>query len=110
MLATAKVALRNLVGTVTAIKATPGTLVGLQILNTTGASAYVQLFDAATSAVNLGTTTPIMEQLVGSGAQVDVPLPSDGILFTTAISAASATAEGGGTGSASGVMLFAQIT
>lgn len=109
MAATAKVALRNLAATLTAIKSSEGQLCGLQVLNNQAAAAYVQLFDAATGSVTLGTTAPAMEVLAPATSQVNVPLPDGGVWFDVAISAASTTTEAGATGSAAGVMVFAQI-
>lgn len=100
--------LRDVAATVVAIKASPGVLFGLQILNTTGAAAYVQIFDVATGGVTLATTTPDMEFLVPTGAELIVPLPDRGVNFATAISIASTTTEKGLTGSAAGVQVFAQ--
>lgn len=101
--------IRNLVGTAQSLKSSAGTLYGLQIYNGAGAAAFVQLFDLATGGVTPGTTAPDFEVEVASAAYLNVPLPACGIAFTTAISAISATAEGGGTGSATGLILFAQV-
>jgi hypothetical protein len=94
---------RNLAGTATAVKASAGVLYGLQIANTQGAAAYVQLFDLATGSVTPGTTTPDMEFLVAATSQKEIVLPPQGVPFSTAITILSATATGGGTGSAAGV-------
>ncbi len=97
--------IRNLNATVVAVKASAGVLYAVQILNTTGAACYVQIFDKAAGSVVLNTDTPDLEYLVALGAQLLVPL-GDGANFTTAISIASTTTEQGLTGSASGVMVF----
>jgi hypothetical protein len=89
------------------IKASAGVLFGVQIVNNQGAACYVQIFDAA-AGVTLGTDEPVMEFLVPANTQVNVPLPAQGVAFGTGIRVASTTTEMGSTGSAAGVMLFAQ--
>jgi hypothetical protein len=105
---------------ITVIKATAACLKSLMAINTSGADAYIQVFNApqtgqlaaqtiAGAIVNapvLGTTMPDAELYVASGEQASLPLPVDGQSFNTALSIFSATAEGGGTGSASGVMVW----
>ncbi len=101
-------ALRDLVGTPTAVKASPGTLYGISAINSSGATAYVQVFDVATGGVTPGTTVPILEFKLDTGAQYSLPLPARGVGFSVAITVISTTAEKGGTGSAAGVQVFAQ--
>jgi hypothetical protein len=105
--AATKAKLRNVVGTAVAIKAAPGTLYGLTIVNNTAAACFVQLFDVATSGVTPGTTTPDLEFQVAANSSLVPALPACGVSFAAAISAISATAEGGGTGSATGVQVNA---
>jgi hypothetical protein len=62
----------------------------------------------AIGSITLGTTTPDLEILVGATSQVNVPLPPQGIPFSTAISIASTTGEKGSSGSSAGVQVFAQ--
>lgn len=99
--------LRNLAGTPTAVKTSAGTLYGLHVLNTTGAAAYVQLFDVATGSVTPGTMQPITQFLAPANSDTMMPLPAVGLAFATAITAISTTASEGGTGSATGVMAYA---
>lgn len=106
-LGTSKAHQRGLAATVEAIKAAPGTLYGLGIYNGSAASAFVQVFDNTTGNVTLGTTVPDIELEVPATSFLHVPLPALGVAFGTAISVASATAAGGGTGSAAGVNLTA---
>ena len=94
---------RDLANTPTAIKASAGVLYGLQIENTQGAAAYIQIFNVATGSVTLGTTTPDLEILVAATSQKEVILPNLGVPFTTAISIASTTGSKGSTGSSNGV-------
>lgn len=100
--------LRNLVGTVTSVKTTAGTLYDVTVVNTSGATAFVQIFNVAVASVTLGTTTPDFEVQCANGATCSATLPTMGQAMSNAISAASTTAEGGGTGSASGVQVFIQ--
>jgi hypothetical protein len=100
---------QNLQGT-QAIKATAGTLYNLAIVNTTAAIAYVQLFDAATGSVTLGTTVPDWEVAVPASSSVGLAQLANapaGIPFGTAISVAATTALDGATTIATGLDLFA---
>lgn len=101
-------ATRNLAATVTAVKTSAGTLYGVQVLNNQGSTAFIQIFNVAAGSVILATTTPDLEFQVGALASATMDLPSVGVQFTTAISVASTTTEGGSTGSGSGVQFFAQ--
>jgi hypothetical protein len=102
----AKARVRN-VGAAAAVKATPGNLYGLQVVNAQAATAFVQIFDAAVGGVTLGTTTPDLELQVVANSTVSLPVPTEGINFANAITVASTT-EGGATPSAAGVQVFAQ--
>ena len=97
---------RNLAGTVTAVKATAGILKTVTVVNNQAAVAFVQIFNVAAGSVTLGTTTPDWEIQVAANSSVTVNFAPDGLSCGTAISVASTTAEGGGTGSAAGVMVF----
>lgn len=103
-----KAKLRNLAGTVTAVKSSaPTTLFGVSVVNTTGASAYIQLFDVATAgAVTLGTTTPDLQLLVPTASSQNFLFTEPGILFSNGLQAASTTAAEGNTGSAAGVYVY----
>ncbi len=96
-------------GTAQAVKATGGVVYGIQAINTSAAIAYVQLFNVAAAGVTMGTTPPSLELLVPvTSGFVSLPIGAVGVAFPTAISVGSATAEGGGTGSASGVTVLVQ--
>lgn len=97
---------RNLAATVQAVKASAGTLYGILVINTSGATCYVQVFDLATGGVTLGTTTPDLEFLLATASVQFFALGENGIAFGTAISIASTTTEGGLTGSAAGVQVM----
>ena len=103
-----KVKLRDVAATVVAIKASSGVLFGLQIVNNSAATAFIQIFDLATGGVTLGTTTPDMQVQVAANSTLVVPLPDRGINFATAISVASTTLEKGSVASAAGVQVYAQ--
>lgn len=95
--------------TAQAIKATGGTLYGLQVSNTSAAAAFVQVFNVAAASVTAGTTVPLLEVVVAATTgYTTLPVGANGIAFGAAISVCSATAAGGGTGSAAGVTVCAQ--
>lgn len=95
-------------GAKAALKASAGTLYGLYAINSSGADAYVQLFDVASASVTLGTTVPDLELYVPTtGLAASLPLPPTGAAFATAITIGSTTTEGGATASAAGVKVFA---
>lgn len=84
------------------------TVYGFQIVNNQAAAAYVQIFDLALAGVTLGTTVPDHEYLVAANSTLPVQLPSLGVNFNTACTAASTTTEAGAVASAAGVHLFVQ--
>ena len=100
----------NIGASVKQLATIPCVLKFLSILNSQGATAFVQLFDLASGSVTAGTTVADMEFEVPANTTMNVPLPPEGIAFTTAISIFSSTAEGGGTGSAAGVNAYNAIT
>jgi hypothetical protein len=104
---TGKIALSNVNQVVSAIKSSTGTLYGLLVSNMSGAPAYVEIFDATTAGVTLGTTTASMLIMVPSGSNAIILLPAVGVSFSNAISIASVTAAGGSTGSSNGVYVTA---
>ena len=75
----------------TSIKASAGTLGGLQIGGNTATVYYVKLYDKA-SAPTVGTDTPIATYVVPAnstnGAGNNIPLPSAGMLFANGIALA----------------------
>jgi len=82
----------------------PANIKWVQVLNSTAATCFVQLFNA-TAGITLGTTTPDLEFEVAAGANSNNSFV-DGALFSAGISAASTTTEGGNVASASGVEVF----
>jgi hypothetical protein len=88
----------NSSGVVTAFAFLPGI--------TSGGTGYSNTTGAATGGVVLGTTTPDYELQVAANEQVEANLPQKyGQGFSTALSIASTTVEGGSVASASGVIV-----
>jgi hypothetical protein len=94
-------------GTIQPIALSTARLFGLYAINTSGAAAYVQIFDALVANITLGTTAPDEQLLVASAGTAYLLLPQDGLYFANAISVQSTTAVSGSTGSASGVYVYA---
>lgn len=73
----------------TAIKASAGTLYGVQAVNTGAAPAYLKLYNVAAASVTVGTTVPLMTipvpTVATTGAGIVIPFPV-GVAFSTAIS------------------------
>lgn len=97
---------RDANATGTTVRGVPTTLYGVQVINGSGATAFVQMFDALKGAVTLGVTLPDKEIEVALGTSATLPLPLMGTAFLTALSVFSTTTEGGATTSAPGVEVF----
>lgn len=86
----------------TACKTTPGTLISMEVTNINTSDAFVQFFDAATTGVTVGTTTPKFAIQVPAGdgtlrGGCDMTFGPEGIVFKTAITyACTTTANGAG--------------
>lgn len=80
----------------TAVKTSAGQLYGWHIFNSNTSTIYVQIFNALTSGVTLGTTAPVLSIGVPAGAAVDFE-QANGIAFATAISVACTTTRQGST-------------
>lgn len=79
------------------IKTSAGVLYNLNIYNSNGADAFVQLFDAALGDVTVGTTTPDYVIYVPAGGGVITDFNSIGMEFNTAITyTCTTTATGAG--------------
>jgi hypothetical protein len=76
-------------------------LTGACVINTTGADAYIQLFDVATAAaVTVGTTVPtwVIQNDYGKGlVNESSNIPEGGIDFVNGIAAVSTTTPTGST-------------
>ena len=87
-----------------------GTLLGIQVCNNQAAVVFIQLFDALSANVTLGTTLPDWEFSVpASTSTTTIALPVNGLKLRIGLVAASTTTEGGLTGSAAGVQVFYAI-
>lgn len=97
--------------TAQAMKAAPGYLHKLTVMNPNTAQAFIQLFDAATSAVTVGSTTPDYVVVVPAndgttdGAVIDDHIPP--LHFETAITYACTTTDTGNTDPTTGLIISA---
>ena len=73
-----------------AIKASPGTVLGWSIFNSSAGVRYVKIYDIAAASVNPASSTPKIRIGIPAGASVHITLPN-GIAFTTAISVRAVT-------------------
>ena len=94
-------------GTVALAASGPIKLTGYHLFNTSSAAAYVQLFDASTTAdVTIGTTAPsVVMGLPASGGAV-MAVGEDGIRFQNGMVVASTTTVNGTTTQTTVVTLF----
>ena len=97
---------RGLTNALVMLATGPADLYVLVLTNSSGAAAFVQLFDASAPAnVTLGTTPPDMQLQVAAGATISLALGEDGLRFANGIVVASTTTDGGSTGSGSTVSI-----
>jgi hypothetical protein len=80
----------------TEVKASAGVVVGIVAVNVDTAASYLQLYNATTANVTVGTTTPVITFPLPASGGVAFSLPT-GIIFSTAITAALTTTIGGST-------------
>lgn len=85
----------------------PRTVNAINLINTTAAVLFLQLFDAAAAAnVTLGTTTPTWETTVAaSTCTSDAGIPAGGVKFSLGIVAACTTTTTGSTTAAGHIRL-----
>lgn len=88
--------------TKTAIKASAGQLYGYYIYNANASVVYVQVFNAASASVTLGTTAPDLSLGIPATSAANVEF-TNGIAFGTAITIAITTTRSGSTGPGSTV-------
>jgi hypothetical protein len=86
----------TLTNTATAVDALPGQLYGYIIYNPNATVCHVQLWDLATGSVTVGTTANKLDIPIPANGGANVSFPF-GILFSTAITAAETTTDGGST-------------
>lgn len=84
------------------VKAAEGHLYDLEVSNPTNADAFIQIFDALTGAVTVGTTTPTLSLLVPAGngtirGAMDKHFGEEGLVFTSGIVYACTTTPTGST-------------
>lgn len=89
--------------TAQACKTASGRLYGWHIQNPNSSDAWFQLYDAATTAVTVGTTTPKLSLLVPANGAVEALFPV-GIEFETRITYAATTTAAGGTDPTTGLV------
>lgn len=99
-------------GTVVQVKSGMGMIYALKLVNTTAATAYLQIFDLASANVTLGSTTAKMTYRLAANESVNIPLsvPLElGRTTTNAgISLAGTTTATGSTGAAISVSALFQ--
>lgn len=85
-----------LASSITLVKATQGVVGGAYCYNSSGAVAYLQIFN--TTPVTLGTTVPIQSYGVPTVNAGGITIPPPGLFAVTAITVASTTTAKGVTG------------
>jgi hypothetical protein len=91
--------------TAQALKTTAGRLLGVHVQNPNASDAWLQLYDAATGSVTVGTTTPKLSFVVpANGGYTDTFQGEDAISFATAITYAATTTAAGGTDPTTGLV------
>ena len=100
--APASTATGSITTTVTAVKASAGTLLGWYLFNSNSVTVYCQIFDLATGSVSLGTTAPKLSFGIPAGLGANLGF-MPGIKFSTAISVAFTTTRAGSTAPANTV-------
>ena len=86
----------GLAGTVQTVKSSTAILCGYHILNTSGATCYLQMFDTAATPT-LGTTVPDQSLGFPSGSAANVSAVQPGVSFLTALKLAGTTTRTGST-------------
>lgn len=76
-----------------AVKASAGSLYGIQGYNAAAAVRYVKLYDATSAGTTIGTTTPVMTIAVEAQKTFEF-MPAMPVAFSTAITAAATTGAG----------------
>ena len=87
-------------GTVIQVKATAGTVLCLDLINTTAAVAYLQIFPTPSASVTLGTTLPLTSVGLAASGTKAFCYPGAGIVTSSGISIAGTTTPTGNTGAA----------
>lgn len=85
-----------LTNTAVAVKPSAGQLMMLFCFNPNSSQVYIQLYNKAASGVTVGTTLPLISAPIASANTGGFALSTNGLLFSTAISAAATTTATGG--------------
>jgi hypothetical protein len=78
------------------VKASSGRIFGIVVANMAASPRYLKIYDAKAADVTVGTTTPVATIPVptpatADGEEVIIPLPLQGLAFTTGITVAATT-------------------
>ena len=85
-------------GTAVQVTNQPCVIKSWQLVNTTAAEAFLQIYDAVASSVTVGTTTPKASIPIGANATEVGPANVDGeIPLSNALTLAATTTRGGST-------------
>ncbi len=93
-----------LTSTKTAVKTSAGNLYGYHIYNVNNAVTYVQLFNATTANVTVGSTTPTAVLAIPANGWADAP-PATPIAFATALTIAATTTATGSTAPGTAILV-----
>jgi hypothetical protein len=88
------------------VKASAGTLGGLQFYNGAAVTNFIQVFDKLPVSVTLGTTAPDKVLACPTVSMCFLPLPMGGVAMTTGITMYCTTTVTGATGCATGTQLM----
>lgn len=100
-----------LVGTVTNVKNTSGSVYGFSVGNIATTACFLQIFNATAANVTLGTTVPVMSILVNlssatvPGGPTNLSFVNSPVPFNTAISVAGTTTATGSTPCSTGLIV-----
>jgi hypothetical protein len=95
--------IHNLLAVATTVKAAPGQLGLVQCDNVNGSTSYVQIFNALTGSVTLGTTPPTQTVPIAANSTNGFTLNLVGMQYSTAISVAVTTTDNGNSAPGTGL-------
>ncbi len=84
-------------GSAVPVKTGSAIMCGYQILNTSGAVCYMQVFDSG-GAVSVGATVPALSLGFPAGSAANIAATQPGIKFTSGLQIAGTTTRAGSTG------------
>lgn len=91
-------------GTKAEVKGAPGFLHAIHVVNTTAATAYLQIHDKLAANTTIGTDVPVMCVRLAANATVTIPLEMP-LQFKNGITIAGTTTAGGAVGAAISTLL-----